>query len=68
VKLENNENYRIAFSLFMSVFFSITALPRYAAEVAGIYRCDSYVADNTKLSLVDVGTPRSWEFTPALST
>jgi hypothetical protein len=46
----------------MSVFFSIMALPRYAAEVAGIYRCDSYVADNTKLSLVGVGMPRSWEF------
>ena len=45
----------------MSVFFSIMALPRYAAEVAGIYRCDSYVAENTKLSLVGVGMLRYWE-------
>ena len=30
--------------------------------MAGIYRCDSYVAENTKLSLVGVGMPRSWEF------
>ena len=46
----------------MSFFFSIMALPLYAAEVAGIYCCDSYVADNTKLSLVGVGMLRYWEF------
>ena len=56
------KHHRIGINLFVSFFFSIMALPLYAAEVAGIHYRDSFLVDNTKLRLTGVGLLRYWGF------